>query len=348
MNTRTIRSVIVPISIVIKHIKWKVKDAKNMIINPILPIWLMVIICVIMLFFKRKGIYANLRQILIIVLVFVINLRIMVPDDNINTSSSNMDISVLFVVDNTISMLAQDYNGNTERLDAVKADCAYIMEKLQGADFSVITFDNTARIVAPFSSDSDFAKTAIDSIYPIDPLYAKGSSMNICTEVLVDLLKQRKEKNSGALAVFFISDGENNTDEKLQSFEEVASYVDYGAVLGYGTEEGGKMYVRRFYEEGTERTLLQDETDFPYKDAISRIDESNLKKLASDMKISYVNMSEQKNVDDIIKGIKKKAVTTIKDGDKTDGYQDIYYWFVIPLLLLLIYDFKVCIQRNIG
>ena len=280
-----------------------------------------------MLFFKRKGLYANLRQILVIMLLFVINLRIMVPDDNINSSSAKMDVSVLFVVDNTISMLAKDYNGDEERLSAVKADCSYIIDKLHGAEFSVLSFDNKAKILSPFSRDEFFVKNAIDCIYPMAPLYAKGTSMNICKELLIDTLKQKKEKSSGSLAVFFISDGEINTEESLQSFEEVASYVDCGAVLGYGTKNGGKMYIRDSYTD--EVQVIQDETDYPYIDAISKIDENNLEKIASDMHISYVNMSKQKNVDDVIKSIQKNAVTSIEDGNKTDGYQDIYFWFII-------------------
>lgn len=46
-----------------------------------------------------------------------------------------VDAYVLLVVDNTISMLARGYNGETERLTAVQEDCAYIMDELYGASF---------------------------------------------------------------------------------------------------------------------------------------------------------------------------------------------------------------------
>ena len=105
-----------------------------MIINPIIPIWLMGIICVVCLVFKRKGIFNYIRQIIIIVLLFVVNLRIMVPKDD--ATNITCDIDVLFVVDNTISMLAEDYDGDGRRMDAVKADCQYIMEQFSGASFS--------------------------------------------------------------------------------------------------------------------------------------------------------------------------------------------------------------------
>ena len=100
-----------------------------MIINPIIPIWLMAIICIVLLIFKRKGWMGYIRQILIILLLFAINMRVMVKDVEVPVLLPKVD--VLFVVDNSISMLAEDYGlSNGRRLDAVKKDCEYIMEKL--------------------------------------------------------------------------------------------------------------------------------------------------------------------------------------------------------------------------
>ena len=61
----------------------------------------------------------------------------MVPGKDVTNLSNNVD--VLFVIDNTISMLAEDYDGDGRRMDAVKEDCKYIMEQFPGASFSVVT-----------------------------------------------------------------------------------------------------------------------------------------------------------------------------------------------------------------
>ena len=81
-----------------------------MTVNPIIPIWLMAIICIALAFFRRKGTFNYIRQIAIIVLLFIINLRIMVPDYDAETIKRKID--VLFVVDNTISMQAEDYGSD--------------------------------------------------------------------------------------------------------------------------------------------------------------------------------------------------------------------------------------------
>lgn len=307
-----------------------------MIINPIIPIWLMTIICVVLLLLKRKGIVPYIRQIVIVLLVFVINLRIMVPDGTVKGKTKQVDAYVLLVVDNTISMLARDYNGETERLTAVKEDCARIIDELYGAKFSVISFDNNANILSPFTDSADYAKSVVKSIYPPDELYARGSSMNICKDVLIDTLKTAKDKKDGNVIVFFISDGEITNDDSLKSFQEAADYIDDGAVLGYGTKEGGEMYVQSYFDD--EPVAIEDTSDYPYKTAKSKIDEDNLEQIADDMGIDYVNMNKSTNIDKILKDIKNDSKVSMTD-TILSGYTDIYYIFVIPLLLLLLYEF---------
>lgn len=159
-------------------------------IDPIIPIWLMGILCVGMIFLKKRSRIAYVRQIIAIVLVFLINLRIMVPSDNVSSNTQTLDTYVLFVVDDTISMLARDYDGDTERLTAVKKDCGHIIEELDGAKFAVISFNNNANLVAPFTNNSQYAEDVIDSLYPLEQLYAEGTSMNVSIDVMTDTLKR--------------------------------------------------------------------------------------------------------------------------------------------------------------
>jgi len=306
-------------------------------IDPILPIWVMAVFCLLTLCMKRRGLFPFLRQLVLVAFLFVINLRISIPSTSVSSASMKMDVSVLFLIDNTISMQAVDYKENTSRLTGVKEDCSYIIDTLYGAEFSVISFDNTAKLLCPSTSDTEFAKNTISSISPMDEMYARGSSMNVCKELFTDVLK-RLAKRDKPVAVFFISDGEITNEDTLSSFSDVASYIDYGAVLGYGTKEGGKMYVND--SDSDTPTILQDETEYPYQDAISKLDETNLQQLAKDMKLSYINMTSQEHIEDTLEKIQQNVSASIEDSKETSGYQEIYYWFLIPVMGLLIYEFR--------
>lgn len=308
-----------------------------MIINPIIPIWLMGIICVFFLLLKRKGIFNYIRQILIVVLLFVINLRIMVGNSEAQVVSVGAD--VLFVVDNTISMLAEDCEDNARRIDVVKEDCRYIMEQLPGASFSAVSFGNSVQTLLPYTIDINNTVQAINSLNGQASLYATGTSLNEVLKAMPDLLDDDRENYQ---VVFFISDGEITNEEKLKSFPEIQEYVDGGAVLGYGTSEGGPMKVVAFTgsDEDPEYLYYYDD-NYDKKQGISKIDEDNLKEIASDFGVDYVHMTKQSKIDDVTKQIKKEMehASTQKEEKSLEGYADIYYIFVIPLLVLLIFDF---------
>lgn len=308
-----------------------------MITSPIIPIWIMGIIAIILIILirnKDKKIF--FRRLLIIIFLFIINLRIMIPSKDAKVLVSNLDI--FFVIDNTISMVAEDYNGGKPRLEAVKKDCEYIINELNGANYSIITFNNTSNILTPLTKDSNMTIGAIKTIRSMEASYAKGSSMNTCLEDLETSLKRAQEKENRKSIIFFISDGEITSDEKLKSFSPIKKYISDGAVLGYGTEAGGKMKVKDIL--GEKETYLDDRTSesYPYPKAISKIDEKNLKKIADDMEVDYINMNKQSNIESKIKQIKREANNSLDDSQKM-LYNDIYFIFVIPFVLILAYEF---------
>lgn len=314
-----------------------------MIINPIIPIWLMGIICVTLLFLKRKGKFNYIRQILFIVLLFVINLRIMVLGNDASNISNNVDI--LFVIDNTISMLAEDYNGNDRRIDAVKEDCKYIMEQFPGASFSVVSFDNSVKKMMPFTVDNGMALQAIEVLNGQTEYYANGTSLNDVMKELNDILKNERETYK---IIFFISDGEVINSEELDSYSNLKKYVDGGAVLGYGTTAGGAMRPLKYAgDKDTPEYMYYYDEDYNSIKAISKIDESNLKQIASDLGVKYVHMTKKSKIDSQIDKLQSEISKSLvySENDSKNGYKETYYWLAIPLVILLIFDY-IYYKRN--
>lgn len=332
-----------------------------MIINPIIPIWLMSIICIAIVIFilynkpvkdikttrqkklHKKYIISSSIKILIIILLFVINLRFMIPNgENMAIAS---DLSVLFVIDTSVSMRALDYDGNKERFEGVINDCCYIVDELSNSKFSIITFSDTAQKVIPFTNDTDMVQAELKAISLENDLYAKGSSMNIVKDTLEKSLIEEKERQNEdtKLIVFFITDGEITKEgENLESFSNLSQYISDGAVMGYGTKDGGKMVNSTYSDQPNSDfyyIYYYDDSTYQKVTAISKIDENNLKKIASDLKIDYIQMSEKSNIDGKLKQIKNIESSSQGQEEKINTYQDIYYYFAIPLVILLILDF---------
>lgn len=307
---------------------------------PIIPIWLMLIICIVLIIYIVKYNNKNINQIIIVILIFLIDLRVMIPTQKSQTITNNLD--VLFVIDNTISMNAEDYNENKTRLFAIKKDCKYIIKQLNGARFSLITFNNKARIVVPYTKDYNITTEAIDIIKPVDELYARGSSLNTPLETINETLKSSEEKKDRIRILFFISDGEITDDSKLKSYTDIAKFVENGAILGYGTSKGGYMKAKNAWSENEEYVVDYSE----HNKAISKINEENLKSIAKDIKIDYINMEKQSNIDYKLKQIENIIDKNIESSDK-NTYDDTYYFLIIPLLTFIMLEFNKFRRKNI-
>ncbi len=312
-----------------------------MILNPILPIIVMIIISlflIVIVLINKKHIVTRL---LIIILLFVINLRPMKQTSEVESFNTNLDI--LFVVDTTLSMDAVDI-GETRLIQAGK-DINYIMKELAGSNYALITFNHLVTIVSPFTFDSKMIETGVNNLTTEDVLYAKGTSIDNVVDSMELLLRSSSSRASSKIIVFIITDGEFNKSDDVSKFKDLAKYVSSGAVLGYGTTQGGKIKMNEKSKEyskyrADEEGFLLDRDTYPYKPAISKLDENNLSKLADALSISYINMNKTSNIDKKLKEIKNGIDYNIVN--KATGGEDYYYYlsfFLIPLFLyeLVIY-----------
>lgn len=315
---------------------------ETMKFEPILPVWFMVILCIGLLALKRRGIVPYIRQILMVILIFVINLRPMIMTDDVTVIKQKLNCYCIICIDDTLSMMAEDYDGENPRLDGVKADVEHITQELPGAKFCLIDFNNDVNLIAPFTDDTSYIRSSVNSIYPLPDYHATGTNINVCKKLLGQMIQDAVRMGDGRIVVFFITDGENTDNHSLDSFADIASDIEGGAVMGYGTDDGGQMhYYDELYDEVV---LVEDKRTFPYQPAVSCIDEDNLEQLSQDLGIKYIHMTETEKIDPVLEDIKSMI-----DGETEEtteyGYVDTYYWFVIPLAALIAYEF-ISVKRR--
>lgn len=317
-----------------------------MIFNPILPIWLMAIICVAMLVIKRKGAFAFVRQIIIVLLLFAINLRPMLPGEPIHFDKEKKisNTYVVFIVDDTLSMLADDCKEN--RLTQAKEDIKYIVNELDGAKFCVIEFHNDAILLSPFTDNSKHIINTVNSIYPLEYFYAHGSSLNVSKKMTIETLQRVNSEGKANVALFFISDGEMSSDVTLESFADVGEMVDTGAVLGYGTEKGGNMLYWDSLHEKNEYIINHSTGE----NAVSKINEDNLKQIATDMGVEYIHTDDKSKLNAILEKIKNFGFETesVMSEETIDNRKDIYYYFAYALVLIFLIEAVLLIVKKRG
>jgi Ca-activated chloride channel family protein len=240
------------------------------------------------------------------------------------------DANVLFVVDTTGSMAAEDYDGDEQRLVGVRHDVMALADEFPGAHYALVTFNSKTRVIVPWTTDRGALDSAARLLRQEWTQYAQGTRLDEPLPTMRQLLP-RAGPDGGYDVVFFFSDGEQTVRPAPQSFARLDPAVAGGAVLGYGTDDGARMHVYVGHDETADLFIHDYDTD---TDAISRIDEENLGRVADEMGISYVHRTEPSDVGDIANA-SARQVGTVYAGERDTARR--LYWLpafgVIALVL---------------
>lgn len=316
-----------------------------MTLQPLWPLWALVIVggsllafCVTQLVRQRKHRGAWARRTGAALALGVLLLGPSMVDREGSTLQTNAE--VFFVVDRTGSMAAEDYDGAKQRLEGVRHDVGAIVDAFPGGRFTVIGWDSQATRQLPLTTDARAVKSWADTLRQEVTSYSAGSQVDRPLGALEEALTGAAERNpNNVRIVYFLSDGENtdgsgsSADAELASFAPLAELVDGGAVLGYGTTEGGRMKV---YDGVTDPASAPYITD-PERDdaeALSMIDEVTLRTIAEQLGVDYVHRITPDAVDGFTSGIDLEDIAG--DGRREEIVYRLVLWPAAAVALGLI------------
>ena len=310
----------------------------NLGIHPIMPWWAIVLIfvpsvsaCAVLLGVRKGSRLDWLRRLLMVLALAVVALRPVTGDEALSTQRLNAN--VIFVVDLTGSMSAEDFDGSKPRLDGAKADMRRIMDGMEGARFSIITFDSSASAQLPLTTDAGAVKAWIDTARTELTAYSRGSNVDRPRGALQKLVDQtRKDDPHSRLLVYFLSDGENTDNKESEPFGALGGKLDGGAVLGYGTPKGGPMKAVGGENDGE---YIKDPSGGR---GLSKIDEKNLKFIAQQMGVSYLHRTGGKDgLEETWKNLNLTLIDTTEE-QAVPSFEDWYWIASIVFTLLAIWE----------
>ncbi len=307
-----------------------------MTLKPIWPLWLLAVFAIglgtlALWQLLRSGTnrVGWARRLALVALMTVIGLGPSIEDRVSDALLTNAE--VYFVVDRTGSMAAQDYGAEGEtRLTGVASDVDQLTSIIPGAQYSIIAFDSQASRQLPLTSDARAVRSWMATTRQEVTNYSAGSAIDRPLGMVEDVLSRAQERNpQNVRLVFLFSDGENtkgsgSDPESIESYERVAPLVDGGAVLGYGTPEGGQML--RYTGAGEPEDgdwIIDPSTQEP---ALSKLDEEQLRQVAADLGVPYLHRFEPSSLQAVVDGVDI-------DDASSDGRRDaiVYrgvYWIV--------------------
>ena len=285
-------------------------------------------------------------------IIAVLALALARPGIPIKSSTEEYEAAadVYFLVDTTTSMAAEDYDGDKTRLEGVKMDMLELAEQLPGARLSIISFASTASTVMPLTTDHAAFASAVDVLSPELSLNSNGSSI---TEAGAELDKRmtsnQEDRPENKNLVFYFGDGEQTAEAPIDSWSSFSSRTDSGAVFGYGTSQGGKMKEPQPFGYGSgpggepglgdpgdpgDTGGSGDSGDDYIRDGqgnpgISKIDETNLQQIATDLGVKYHHREGGTSMSSVYTAPKYDQTLVKKDGRVTVAE---YFW--VPLILV--------------
>ena len=305
-------------------------------LDPVAPAWLIAVLALALVAFcvwcivtsrDARARLAWVLRVVAVLLLVAVAVRPVIPAEPASRSTSAGGLEVYIAVDTTSSMAAEDWGdgAQAQRLDGVKADIAAIAQALRGASFSLVTFDGDAVQRVPLTSDASALVSAGDVLTQEITAYSQGSSVDEPVDLLTEILETADQQDPAQERVlFYLGDGEQTAATEPGSFEPLADLVGGGAVLGYGTDEGGRMREFGGYSDpNAPASYIQDYSIGDPVDAVSRIDESRLDEIAGQLGVDYLKRDAGAGIGSLLARF-DPGEATVTDGAR--GVRTELYW----------------------
>ncbi|MFC7579682.1 VWA domain-containing protein [Schaalia naturae] len=329
-----------------------------MILRPVIePVWWIALFAVcgaalVVLGARRSGPrarWATLRRSLMVAVTAVMLAGPSVPGEAVPVTS---DTEVWLVLDRTGSMAAEDWGTeDSPRLDGVREDAETILASMAGARFSVLTWDSDLRTVVPLTTDESAVQSYLDTFHQEASEFSQGSSPDRPVGALLERLQAAEQSNpQNVRNVFVLTDGEtSNTEQSFDpsTWDILAGHIDGGMVIGYGTEEGGRMRVYRVGDgdaagqsggTGGAPEYIRDYSQPGAPEAISRIDESALRGIAGALGVGYVHSPDTAAIASKSSAMMDGAQVVAESRKELSTYRYAVWPFAIALAALVAWE----------
>ncbi len=222
----------------------------------------------------------------------------------VNVARESRDILVL--LDTSESMNAQ--NPLPTRLERARQKIQSLLDLCPGDRFGLIAFSGEAATEVPLTLDLNYYRAALDSV-TTDTLSVEGTDITAALRearrVFDEDAKKSGRAGRSARVIFIVTDGEQTSGDALAEAGQMKDYAEI-YVLGIGDPKGATITYPKWMQRYSR--LSEDQ-----KTHLSRLDEDNLKKLASDSGGAYARItpddSDVKFIRDELEQVQSRAVS---------------------------------------
>jgi len=243
-------------------------------------------------------------------------------------------IDVYIALDVSRSMAAEDIKPN--RLDKAKYQISNLIQKLRGDRIGLIIFSGDAYIQFPLTTDYSAANlflSAVDFNSVPQPGTAIASAIKMAVESF--------DSASTDKAIVIITDGEDHEGDIDDAVEEATDKEIKIYTIGLGSPDG--VPIPEYDNRGIESGYKQDNQG---QTVLTKLNESILKEIASKGNGKYYRGNDYEDYLDKIYNDLSKLEQAEFGVKKVTDYEDRFYYFLLPAILLLIVEIFITDKRS--
>lgn len=184
-------------------------------------------------------------------------------------SAGDTEANVFLLIDRSPDMAVRDLDGRT-RMEVARDDLEALIDRYPRARFAVIGFAAGPSLDWPLSADTWSLRPVLDTItpYAYGPDAVTQTNAGAASTVLrYQLISAVQQYPRATTLVFYLGAGAAESELPAREFTPPDGSVDGGAVLGYGTSQGGAIpgtdIERSAVDEATLRGVA-DQLGVPY------------------------------------------------------------------------------------
>jgi len=243
-------------------------------------------------------------------------------------------IDVYILLDVSRSMAAEDIKPN--RLEKAKYQISNLIQKLRGDRIGLIVFSGEAYIQFPLTTDYSAANLFLSAV-DFNSVPQPGTAIALAITMAV----QSFDSAATDKAIIIITDGEDHEGDIEAA---VNSSVDKDIkiyTIGLGSPNGVPIPV--YDNRGNETGFKQDNSG---QTVLTKLNETILKEIANDGNGKFYRGNNYEDYLDKIYNDLSKLEQAEFGVKKVTDYEDRFYYFLIPAILLLIIEIFISDKRS--
>ncbi|MDH7605772.1 MAG: VWA domain-containing protein [Melioribacter sp.] len=244
-------------------------------------------------------------------------------------------IDVYILLDVSKSMLAEDIKPS--RLEKAKYEISKLIQRLKGDRIGLIVFAGEAYVQIPLTSDYSAANLFLNAV-DVNSVPQPGTAIAPAIKLA---LKSFKYDDGTKKAIVIITDGEDHQGELESVLDEANSKEVAIYAIGFGSPAGVPIPI--YNEAGVQVGYKKDNQG---NIVLTRLNEEILKQITSKCNGKYYRGTNTEDELEAIYNDLAKIEQSEYGSKRITEYEDRFYYFLFPAILLLIIDFFISSNKS--